>query len=125
MFFIGIFGIENKSAEIKILNNLICERCKQIVKAKLILKLDFFHFFYIPIFKWNVEYYVQCERCNAIYTISKEKGRAIENNEEVQMTYWDLKDAFNDIYYNSKCLNCGREVDRQYSYCPYCGEKIK
>ncbi len=30
MFFIGIFGIENKSAEIKILNNLICERCKQI-----------------------------------------------------------------------------------------------
>ncbi|CAI3564161.1 Conserved hypothetical protein [Clostridium neonatale] len=125
MFFIGIFGIENKSAEIKILNYLICERCKQIVNAKLIKKFDFFHFFFIPIFKWNVEYYVQCERCNAIYTISKEKGRAIENNEEVQMTYWDLKDAFNDIYYNSKCLNCGREVDRQYSYCPYCGEKIK
>lgn len=125
MFFIGIFGIENKSTEIKILNNLSCERCKQIVNAKLIKKFDFFHFFFIPIFKWNVEYYVQCERCNAIYTIPKEKGRAIENNEEVQITYWDLKDAFSDIYYNSKCLNCGREVDRQYSYCPYCGEKIK
>ena len=41
MFFIGIFGIENKSAEIKILNNLICERCKQIVNAKLIKKFEY------------------------------------------------------------------------------------
>ena len=125
MFFIGVFGIEEKTIKIKILNNLNCGRCRQTGNATLIKKFNFFHFFFIPIFKWNVEYYVQCERCNAVYTIPKEKGRAIENNEKVEITYWDLKDAFNDIYYNNKCLNCGKELDRKYNYCPYCGEKIK
>ncbi|WP_368075617.1 zinc-ribbon domain-containing protein [uncultured Clostridium sp.] len=23
------------------------------------------------------------------------------------------------------CPGCGREVDSQYSYCPYCGNRIK
>jgi len=124
MFFIGIFGIENKYKEIKLLNDLSCVRCNKVVNAKLIKKFDFFHFFFIPIFKWNIEYYVKCENCKAIFTISKEKGKAIENGEQIEITYWDLKETGDYINCNHKCLNCGREVEKAYSYCPYCGEKM-
>lgn len=45
MFFIGIFGIENKDKEIKIIDNITCKRCNKIIRGKLMKNYDFFHFF--------------------------------------------------------------------------------
>ena len=45
MFFIGVFGIDNKEKEIKILNNFCCKNCNESSEAKLI-KTFFISFFY-------------------------------------------------------------------------------
>ena len=82
MFFIGIFGIESKSKEIKILENLQCKKCNLKTKGKLIKTFDCFHFFFIPLFKWNESYYVVCNRCNSVYEIPKEKGKEIHFHKE-------------------------------------------
>lgn len=128
MFFIGIFGIDSKEKEIKIINSLCCKKCNISNSAKLIKTFTFFHFFFIPLFKWNESYYVICKGCNSIYSISKEKGKAIERGENIEITYWDLNGVNNNSrsYYSiNRCPKCNREIDRSFEYCPYCGEKLK
>lgn len=132
MFFIGVFGIENKNKEIKDLNNLNCKKCNSTIQGKLIKSFDFFHFFFIPLFKWNEKYYVLCNRCKCLYSIPKEKGKAIENGEEVNIAYWDLQEIYLDTNANfngiscnmERCTNCGERVKRNFKYCPYCGKEI-
>lgn len=128
MFFIGIFGIDNKEKEIKIINNLCCKNCNISNEARLIKIFTFFHFFFIPLFKWNESYYVICNGCNSIFNISKEKGKSVENGEDIEITYWDLKEVNNNYgsyYIVRRCPRCSREVENTFEYCPYCGEKIK
>lgn len=124
MFFIGVFGIENKQKEIKHLNTIHCNKCNTTATGRLIKQFSFFHFFFIPLFKWNETYYVICDRCNTIYTISKEKGKSIETGEISEITYWDLNEVKNNYSSIRRCKCCGREVDNNFMYCPYCGEKI-
>ncbi|MBS6501372.1 zinc-ribbon domain-containing protein [Clostridium tertium] len=129
MFFIGIFGIENKEKEVKIINNLTCKSCNRLSMARIIKHYEFFHFFFIPIFKWNEKYYVECGSCKKIFSISKEKGKMIERGENIDITYWDLHEINNNYAYdyniNSVCKSCGKVVDSEYKYCPYCGHEIK
>ncbi|AWK51516.1 zinc-ribbon domain-containing protein [Clostridium beijerinckii] len=129
MFFIGIFGIENKDKEIKSLNNISCKKCNMTVTGNLIKNFDFFHFFFIPIFKWNEKYYVVCDKCKSVYIIPKDKGKAIEHGENIEISYWDVQEAYTDGYSNNyydenKCKNCGAKVDSKFKYCPHCGAKI-
>jgi rRNA maturation endonuclease Nob1 len=96
--------------------------------------LIFFHFFFIPLFRWNEKYYVKCNGCNSIYEFSKEKGKRLEKGEDLEVVYWDLKtieneyghqynENINSIYKNS-CEHCGKSLESKFEYCPYCGEKI-
>lgn len=129
MFFIGIFGIENKENEIKVLNNISCEKCNTNVMGRLIKNFDYFHFFFLPLFKWNESYYVVCTRCNSIYSIPKDKGKAIENGENIELTYWDINKInnkyYDNAYYEPKiCSNCGTKLQYNFKYCPHCGEKV-
>lgn len=128
MFFIGIFGIENKEKEIKVLYNISCKKCNSVVKGKIIKSFDFFHFFFIPIFKWNEKYYVICNKCSTLYSISKDKGKAIEHGENIDITYWDLQQVnenYNGNYFQVDiCKNCGKRLENRFNYCPHCGTKI-
>jgi len=130
MFFIGIFGIESKDKEIKHLNNISCSNCNEESDAKLIKTYNFFHFFFIPLFKWNERYYVICNRCSTIFEIPRDKGKRIENGEDMEITYWDLKKVETG-YYNygytagNICSHCGRTVESHFEYCPYCGTRLR
>lgn len=129
MFFIGIFGIENKDKEIKKLDNISCKRCNKTISGRLIKNYDFFHFFFIPLFKWNEKYYVVCNQCKSVYTIPRDKGKAIEHDDKIEVTYWDLQEIntqyYDNNYYNeNRCANCGGELSGNFKYCPHCGMKI-
>jgi DNA-directed RNA polymerase subunit RPC12/RpoP len=128
MFFIGIFGIENKEKEIKVLDNISCKKCNSVVKGKIIKSFDYFHFFFIPTFKWNEKYYVICNQCSTLYSISKDKGKAIEHGESIDLTYWDLQQVnenfTGDYYQEDICKNCGKRLENSFRYCPHCGTKI-
>ena len=142
MFFIGIFGTSFKEKIIKILNSIPCKSCNWNTSGKPIKKYSYFHFFFIPIFKYGIEYYVVCNRCNSIYRISKEKGLALERGEITELKAYDLEYLGKENNYNSnnyernngfnsefnlksKCPKCGALVDEKFTYCPECGEKLK
>lgn len=130
MFFIGIFGIRNKQKEIRFIDNIQCKNCDKGLRGKLIKTFNFFHFFFIPLFKWNEKYYIICSSCNSIYEIPKDKGKRIEKGEDIEITYWDLRDVeigYGNGYYTvgNRCTNCGKTLDHDFEYCPYCGVKIE
>lgn len=128
MFFIGIFGVEDKQKEIRTIGNLSCKNCDYSSDLTLFKQYTFFHFFFIPMFKWNIRYYLICNRCNTMYEISREKGIRVEQGDDAAITYWDLKSIdplyYGDYVHNScKCQNCGGEVESHFEYCPHCGKK--
>lgn len=106
-------------------DNINCKECSITTSGKLVKDFSFFHFFFIPLFKWNETYYVICDRCSTVYRISKEKGKSIERGEISEVSYWDLEEVGKNNYSGiRKCTRCGAEVDNSFMYCPYCGEKI-
>jgi len=121
MFFIGIMGVDGKEKDVKIINSLPCKNCEEEPSGKLIKTFNYFHIFFIPIFRWNEKYYIICNGCNSIYEISKEKGKRLESGEDNTVTYWDLKVVKNSI---RKCNKCGTMVEPEFTYCPHCGEKL-
>lgn len=130
MFFIGIFGVSNKETEIKYLYNIYCKSCKENRSGNIVKTFNYFHLFFIPLFKWNEKYYFVCNDCKGIYEICKEKGKLIERGDDVKLTYWDLKE-YDGCYENtgnsnfSICNNCGRSIDKSFVFCPYCGNKVR
>ena len=128
MFFIGVFGINNKEEEIKTIEDIQCKNCNDNQDGKLIKTYNVFHFFFIPIFKWKERYFLICKACKSIYEIPIDKGKDMERGGVSNITYWDLKPV--DVSYRNgyksrhKCSNCGKEVKTDFEYCPYCGTKI-
>ena len=61
MFFIGIFGIENKQKEVKQLEKIFDKVPVQQELWKINKGYEYFHIFFIPIFRWNEKYYVMCK----------------------------------------------------------------
>lgn len=126
MFFIGIFGADKRKKDIKVLDNLQCKNCEGNVSGKLIKVYSFFHIFFIPLYIWDEHYYIVCNRCKSVYEIPKEKGKEIEKNRDINLTYWDLKLIENNYKSNNYvCEVCGSKLEDNFEFCPYCGNKIK
>jgi len=124
MFFIGIFGIEHKEKRIKQVDSFLCRECNSEGTGQIIKSYDYFHFFFIPLFKWNERYYVICNACSTIYELSKEKGKCIEKGSVEGVTYWDIKDTYK-VNQRKTCPICMNEVENEFVYCPHCGNKLK
>lgn len=125
MFFIGIFGIDERKKEIKVIRNLVCKACGNITAYKLIKVNKVFHFFFIPIFTWNKRYYLMSECCNSIFSISDKLAKALENNEHVDIKDEDLEQINSYTNTNERiCSNCSNVVQSNFKYCPHCGERM-
>lgn len=129
MFFIGVFGIEHKQRELCEINQLQCKNCGGVSSGKLYKTFQCFHFFFIPIIKWNEEYYLKCNNCRRVFKISSERGRNFEKGIGEKLTYWDLEEVENnyvdeDSDQKRVCQSCGEKTDNKYKYCPYCGNKM-
>ncbi|MBZ9691572.1 hypothetical protein G9F69_008755 [Clostridium sp. M14] len=64
-----------------------------------------------------------------MYDISKEKGKAIERNEDISITYWDLQNSSNQgtktNFATEKCSYCNGNLKRKFKYCPHFGKELK
>ncbi|WP_097026795.1 zinc ribbon domain-containing protein [Clostridium peptidivorans] len=126
MFFIGVFGIEEKHKEIRSVQNMVCKDCERMTTYELIEAYNFFHFFFVPIFKWNYRHYLKCRSCTAVFQIPKELGEALKMGENPPINNEDLNHVFKEDNSISvtRCNNCGREIECKFQYCPHCGHKL-
>ncbi len=121
MFFIGVFGIQDKQKEVCNLQ-IECKNCSSNY-LKLYKTYRYFHIFFLPVYKWRIRYHAICDICGTIYNIPEEKGKKTENGEKGVITYWDIKEVYKKPIIKI-CPKCNSQVDDAFEYCPYCGKKL-
>jgi len=119
MFFIGIFGIQDKQRVVREYPNVIC-KCGSLSRGELIEEYTYFHFFFIPIFKWNKRYYMRFRCCNRIFRVPPDYVNELKDSTDVDVNR--LEEV--QTYFGNQCSNCGAVLHRSFAYCPYCGQKI-
>ena len=91
MFFIGIFGINTKEEEIKTENSIICPICEAYGRYEIIKRYTYFHFFFIPLWRWNRQYFIKTRCCNRICKLDTEIGIRLERGESISIGKEDLQ----------------------------------
>ncbi|WP_315117902.1 zinc ribbon domain-containing protein [uncultured Clostridium sp.] len=124
MFFFGIMGIEERKKSIKHIQNIICKSCERMSTYELIKVYTVFHFFFIPLAKFNKKYYAISRCCNSIFEVPQEMGKLIESGEEVTIDDSNLKEVYVNSRNGNVCNYCGGVIDKSFEFCPHCGRKI-
>ena len=89
-----------------------------------------FSFFFIPLFKWNRQFYVRMTCCGAVYSLDQEVGQKILAGQDVEIRPEDLTlvqgGDGSGTYGRMKkhCSRCGYETVEDFEYCPKCGERF-
>jgi hypothetical protein len=126
MFFIGIFGVETKEKELNDIQNIVCKACGSMSSYKFIKTYNQFHFFFIPLYKWGIKYYLISRCCRSTFEIPLVIGREIEEGRNVEIHEEDL---ININTYNGSnsmlCPSCKNYIEPHYKYCPHCGTNMK
>ena len=123
MFFIGIFGIEDGRKEVIKINNIVCPDCgRKYSAATLWFSYTFFHFFFIPLFKWNKKYFVRMDCCGAVWECGGEAAEEVRRTGRVDFSKCGKRGGERSA--GRRCPGCGSAVAPGFSYCPHCGGKL-
>jgi hypothetical protein len=102
MIFIGGVGPRKKKLDS---HPRICSNCG-LSQAYLVRLDDYLSLFFIPIFRIRKgQPFVECERC----------GQFTDENGKVYTPGKDIRSI--------SCYRCGEVLDKEFTYCPYCGAK--
>lgn len=95
-----------------------CDTCECEGNIELIKSYQCLRLFFMPIFKWQVKYFLK-HSCGGQIEISEEIAVGILHGtiqtEKFHMTH----EAFNNL----QCKYCGHVLERDFEYCPYCGKQ--
>lgn len=129
MIFIG--GISQGQKLLDYVRTVICERCGGYGRYQVFMTYTYFSFFFIPIFKWNRQYFVKMTCCGAVYQLDSQVGQAIAQGRQAEIRREDLTlvqegdGGFNrGLRQVKRCQGCGYETGEDFDYCPKCGRRF-
>jgi len=122
MIFIG--GVDAKQSEIGEFDSVHCPHCQQNHPMSLYKSYYFFHFFFLPLFKWSTKYIITCHGCHSLMGLSSEKGKALERGRTHDVDPADLTMVAPGRTKPVPCPNCRGDVDADFQFCPHCGERV-
>ena len=95
-----------------------CDTCECDGTIELLKSYQCFRLFFIPLFKWHVQYYLK-NSCGGQVTISEEVALGILHGTiDIEKMHIEHE----RIQFN-QCLTCGQVLESNFEYCPYCGAK--
>lgn len=125
MIFIG--GISSGTKQIDYLKTVICSHCQSYGRYQVFMTYMYFSFFFIPLFKWNKNFYVKMSCCETVYQLNDEVGKRIIRGEQADITEQDLtmiQAGHAPSYRKKTCIACGFETEEDFDYCPKCGQRL-
>lgn len=122
MFF--IMGITEGQKQLDHVQTIICKNCGRYGRYEVIMTYTVLTLFFIPIFRWNRQYFVRSTCCNSLYRLDREVGKRIAGGEKVEICDRDLQPVSrgNDCW--KRCSYCGFATTEDYEYCPKCGRRF-
>ncbi|MEG2868922.1 MAG: zinc ribbon domain-containing protein [Terrisporobacter sp.] len=121
MFFIMGVSQNQKKLDYKELN--ICKCCGKYFNTEVYMTYWYFMFFFIPLIKWNKEYYVKTTCCNKVANIDDEIGKRLEKGQDVNINANKL-DFGCDEDIMEICFICVYRTEEDFLYCPKCSNKL-
>ncbi|MFQ7106092.1 MAG: zinc ribbon domain-containing protein [Neglectibacter timonensis] len=128
MFF--IIGISDGRKDLNFNQMVICSSCGQYGRYTVYMTYTALSLFFIPVFKWNRQYFVQTSCCGKVYRLNPETGRRIAWGEQLEIQPGDLEPLSggwqSGQYYHrvKRCMSCGFSTDEDYEFCPKCGRRL-
>lgn len=130
MIFIG--GISQGQKILDYVKTVICSRCGGYGRYEVFMTYMYFSFFFIPIFKWNRQFFVRMTCCGAVYRLDPEVGKMILKGQAVDISEKDLtlvqdgNRGYGPARGNafSRCPRCGYETSEDFDFCPKCGSPL-
>lgn len=123
MFF--IIGITQGRKDLEFSQMMVCSQCGSYGRYTVFMTYMCLSFFFLPIFKWNKQYFVQSTCCNSLYRLDIEIGKQIEKGNPTEIRPENLtllEKGFRNR--DQKCTNCGYEIQEDFDYCPKCGRRL-
>jgi len=105
---------------VKILKTIqgTCDTCQLTGEINLIKTYQCLRLFFIPIFKWQVKYYLK-HSCGGQTELTEEIALGLLYGsisiENIHMSHIKQNRMF--------CEKCGKQLNAEFDYCPYCGNK--
>lgn len=126
-----IMGINTGRKQLGEERMVICSRCGKYGRYEVILTYTYFSLFFIPLFKWNKQYFVTASCCGAIFSLDPGTGQRMARGETVPAEEWNLTLLQNGSgqggyggQIQKHCLSCGYETDADFEFCPKCGKRF-
>ena len=149
MFF--MIGITNGKKDLDHHQPAVCGACGRYGAYEVFMTYTQLLLFFIPVFKWNRQYFVRMSCCGTVYTLDPAVGSAIARGERTEIQPSDLVQVpgTGEAVYGSntpsasayedggmdagaplmgrthhRCVICGYETDEDFAYCPKCGQRF-
>ncbi len=119
MFFIGIFGTDSKIAPLGEVRQAPCPACGERCNLTVIKRYNYFHAFFIPVFKWGKGYLATCGCCASMLELSPEQGQQLEHTGHCSPSPEDLHIIKDNN--RGRCPHCKAFNPPGSRFCNSCG----
>lgn len=118
MFFLAT--VLPKEKELQHSQSGICPACGAFGSYRVWMRYSCLALFFIPLFKWGKQYFVEMSCCGAVFSLNPQVGAAVAKGEAVEILPEDLQLLDGG---QKRCPHCGRTLEGNFPYCPHCGGK--
>lgn len=121
MFFFGIMGIGSGAKPAGEVWS-VCPLCGNRVRMNVARSYSYFHFFFIPLFKFGVQYFATCPGCASVYGLNRQLGDNIRSGSVTQVNSADLTLMKNNR--DGLCPGYGHRNPSGSTFCNHCGRSL-
>jgi hypothetical protein len=100
----------------------VCPACGSSCSLQISVRYNTLRLFFIPVFRWGVEYVASAPCCGAVFSLDAEEGRAFRRGEKRDIDPAFLQGVLSPP---ERCHVCGTYLLPGANYCLNCGNPVR
>lgn len=123
-----MFFIMGSDGKVQQLGNVsaVCSRCGRQGSFSLCKSYEYIHLFFIPVFRYHVQYIATCPGCASVYAVDPEAGKEVEKGRlaELPASALTLIRSTGAAPGPGLCPHCGAQNPQGSVFCNQCGGRL-
>lgn len=114
-----LFGTGEGTDDLYLDQKIRCPLCGKKAELQGYCTYQAFRLFFLPVFRWDMHYFVRTSCCGALAPLSRKQGEAVDAGAKLDVRRLALR--ANGAVRLRVCPQCGYETSQPFAYCPLCG----